>query len=524
MRSELTLNSWLPPTWLRFFLVILLVLGIFFRFYHLDQKVYWHDEVYTSIRSFGYTQQEVIQQAFDGRVIGVEDLQKYQRFNPDKSLSDTVYSLVQHPEHPPLYYLMVRFWMQVFGDSVKTPRGLSALFSLLTLPCMYWLCLELFNSSLVGWVAVALLAVSPFHVLYAQEAREYSFWTVTILLSSLSLLRAIRLKTRLSWGIYAVTLLLSFYTFLFSGFVAFGHGIYVAVTERFKVSKTVVAYFLASGAGLLAFAPWIFVIITNFSQFNEKTAWTKVQELPSYLVTRWGLHLSSVFIDFGLKLEHPFTYLVPPILLILLGYAIYFLCRHTSIYVWLFILTLIGVSAIALILPDLIWGGRRSISSRYFIPCYIGIQLAVAYLLTSHLLGTGVSKQKFWQGIMAVLISLGLVSCTISSQAYTWWNKVVGYYNPQMARIINQTPHPLVISNTSDVNTGDIISLSYLLDSETQLQLVVDPNIPNIPDRFRDVFLFYPSQTLQESLIKEYKATLKPVYTVDIVRLWKLIK
>jgi uncharacterized membrane protein len=311
---------------------------------------------------------------------------------------------------------------------------------------------------------------------------------------------------------------------LFSGFVAFGHGIYVVVTERFKFSRAVVAYLLASVAGLLAFAPWIFVIITNFSQFNEKTAWTKVQELPSYLVTRWGLHLSSVFIDFGLKLEHPFTYLVPPILLILLGYAIYFLCRYTSIYVWLFILTLIGVSAIALILPDLIWGGRRSISSRYFIPCYIGIQLAVAYLLTTHLLGTGVSKQKFWQGIMAVLISLGLVSCTISSQAYTWWNKVVGYYNPQMARIINQAPHPLVISNTSDVNTGDIISLSYLLDSETQLQLVVDPNIPNIPDRFRDVFLFYPSQTLQESLIKEYKATLKPVYTVDIVRLWKLIK
>ncbi|MBD0343956.1 MAG: hypothetical protein ICV63_03805, partial [Coleofasciculus sp. Co-bin14] len=115
MRSELRLNSWLPPTWLRFFLVILLVLGIFFRFYNLDRKVYWHDEVYTSIRSFGYTQEEVIQQVFDGRVIGIEDIQKYQRLNSEKSLSDTLYSLVQHPEHPPLYYLMVRFWMQLFG-------------------------------------------------------------------------------------------------------------------------------------------------------------------------------------------------------------------------------------------------------------------------------------------------------------------------------------------------------------------------------------------------------------------------
>lgn len=524
MRSELRLNSWLPPTWLRFFLVILLVLGLFFRFYNLDRKVYWHDEVYTSIRSLGYTQEEVVQQAFDGRVIGIEDLHKYQYFNPDKSLSDTLYSLVQHPEHPPLYYLMVRFWMQVFGDFVKTPRGLSALFSVLTLPCIYWLCLELFNSSLVGWIAVALLAVSPFHVLYAQEAREYSFWTVTILLSSLSLLRAIRLNTKLSWGIYAVTLVLSLYTFLFSGFVAIGHGIYVVVTERFKFSKTVLAYFLASSAGLLAFAPWIFVIIANFSQFNEKTAWTKVQELPSYLVTRWGLHLSSVFVDFGLRLEHPFTYLAPPVLLVLVGYAIYCLCRHTPLEVWLFVLTLTGVSAIALILPDLILGGRRSISSRYFIPCYIGIQLAVAYLLSTHLLASRFSKQKLWQGTMAVLLSLGIISCVISSQSYTWWNKVVGYYNPQIARLINQAPRPLVISNTSDVNTGDIISLSYLLDTKTRLQLVVDSNIPNISDEFRDVFLFYPSKTLQQSLTKEYKATLKPVYTVDIVRLWKLIK
>lgn len=45
---------------------------------------------------------------------------------------------------------------------------------------------------------MALIAVSPFHVLYAQEAREYSLWTVTILLSSAALLRAMRVKTKLS--------------------------------------------------------------------------------------------------------------------------------------------------------------------------------------------------------------------------------------------------------------------------------------------------------------------------------------
>mgnify|MGYP005840980493 CR=1 FL=1 len=522
MKSESLPKSWLPPTGLRFFLVVLLVVGIFFRFYNLERKIYWHDEVYTSIRSFGYTQEEVVQQVFDGRIIGIEDLQKYQRISPEKSLGDTINSLVKNPEHPPLYYLLVRFWMQLFGDFMRTPRGLSVLFSLLVFPCMYWLCLELFKSPLVGWVAVAFLAVSPFHALYAQEAREYSLWTITILLSSVALLRAMRLKTKFSWGIYGVTLALSLYTFLFSGFVAIGHGIYVVFREKLRLSKTIASYLVASGAGIIGFAPWVFVIITNFNELQGKTAWVNSQKDLSFLVKIWGLHVSAIFVDFCLDIDHPFTYLVPPVLLIGVGYAIYLLYRHTPQEVWLFVLTLIGVTAIALILPDLLLGGRRSVSSRYFVPCYIGIQLAVAYLFATQISVVSFSKQKVWQGLMAILISLGIASCAVSSQADTWWNKVVGHRNSQIARLINQAPRPLVISNTSDTNTGNVISLSYLLDSKTRFQLVVEPNIPKIPDEFSDVFLFHLSENLQEELKNKDNAKLEPTDLPGLIRFGKL--
>ncbi|HEY9658481.1 MAG TPA: hypothetical protein V6C65_08535, partial [Allocoleopsis sp.] len=36
--------------WLVYGMIGLLILGIFFRFYHLDQKVYWVDETHTSLR------------------------------------------------------------------------------------------------------------------------------------------------------------------------------------------------------------------------------------------------------------------------------------------------------------------------------------------------------------------------------------------------------------------------------------------------------------------------------------------
>jgi uncharacterized membrane protein len=89
----------------------------------------------------------------------------------------------------------------------------------------------------VGWIAVLLVASSPFHVLYAQEAREYSLWTVTILLSSALLLRSIRRKTKSSWATYALGLAVGLYTFPFTVFVMLGHGIYVACIERLRLTK-----------------------------------------------------------------------------------------------------------------------------------------------------------------------------------------------------------------------------------------------------------------------------------------------
>ncbi|NJM86381.1 MAG: hypothetical protein HC847_03350 [Hydrococcus sp. RU_2_2] len=46
-----------------------MVLGIFFRFANLDRKVYWLDETHTSLRIFGYTEKEFIQDIFSGKVV-----------------------------------------------------------------------------------------------------------------------------------------------------------------------------------------------------------------------------------------------------------------------------------------------------------------------------------------------------------------------------------------------------------------------------------------------------------------------
>ncbi len=526
MKRELTSTWALPPAWLRFLVIVLLILGVFFRFAHLERKIYWHDEVYTSFRIAGYTSTEIVSQVFNGKIINAKDLQKYQHPHPQKGFIDTIKSLeVDDPQHPPFYYLIARLWVQMFGYSVTIIRSLSACISLLVFPSIYWLCLELFGASLLGWMAIALVAISPFHVLYAQEAREYVLWTVMILLSSAALLQAIRLQTRLSWGIYAATLAVGFYTFLFTGLVAIGHGIYVVAIAGYRWSKTVTAYLLALLAGLVAFAPWLFVLMKNWLQFRATTGWIDTIKVPpDTLIKTWGLNLMNPFMDFDWSLDHPLTPLVSPIFLILVGYSIYVVCRQTKKRVWLFILTLIGTTAIPLMLPDLIVGGVRSASGRYLVPIFLGMQLAVAYLLATQITKPTRLKRKFWKMITVVLISVGVFSCTISFQAQTSRIKVVSYNLPKVATLINQTTSPILIGNNLGINLGNIFSLSYLLKPTVKLQLVVDPNIPNIPDKVSDVFLLSPSDHLKQGIEKKYQSKIKAVFGDEHLWLMKLEK
>lgn len=228
----------------RFFLGSVLVLGIFFRFTHLEDKVYWYDEAITSLRVSGYTEEEVAQHFSEKSVVSVTELQRYQHPDGTRTVIDVAASLAKEdPQHPPLYYGLLHFWFHSIGSSVALARLLPALLSLIAFPCTYWLCQELFVETgifadkLPIWLTIGLIAVSPFHVLYSQESREYSLWTGTTLLSTAALLWAIRLKTRTSWGIYTLTLVINLYTFLLAGLVAIAHGLYVMLIYGFRQRK-----------------------------------------------------------------------------------------------------------------------------------------------------------------------------------------------------------------------------------------------------------------------------------------------
>lgn len=95
--------------------------------------------------------------------------------------------LVQIDQHPPLYYLLLHVWMRL-GDDQAVVRGFSALCSTLTIPAIYLLGRRLADQKL-GLLAALILAVSPFHIHFAQEARMYALMALNASLAMVALAR-----------------------------------------------------------------------------------------------------------------------------------------------------------------------------------------------------------------------------------------------------------------------------------------------------------------------------------------------
>lgn len=126
---------------------------------------------------------------------------------------------------------------------------------------------------------------------------------------------------------------------------------------------------------------------------------------------------------------------------------------------------------------------------------------------------------------MSTLVSAGLLSCTIISQAQvTLKTGSSDYDNYRVARIVNQAKRPLLISSNYSLNTTRLLSLSYLLEPKVQLQVLIEPNIPQIADGYSDVFLYYPSETLLYGIDKKQNYKIEPVDNFHNTLLRRVLK
>jgi uncharacterized membrane protein len=498
-------------TGFRALVAFFLILGITLRFVHLDQKIYWLDEAFTSLHISGYSDAEVMLQAGDGKAMRNQDFLRYQAPSPVKGIGDTVQRIAQSaPELPPLYFVLARLWQQGFGPSITAIRSFSALLSILAFPCIYWLCWELWRSPLTGWVAVMLVAISPLHLETAQEARPYSLLIFIALASHAALLRARRIQTRSGWMLYSSLMAMGFYTHLLFGLVLLVHGLYMGFVEHWHWRSPLRAYLAASCVALGAFLPWVFLALKYLPRNQPALS----PEHPSgihlvgYWIKGWVRGLSLVFVDFNLNENNERIQLISfsIILLVLLTLIAYAGCRvwrSESNQTRFFWGLAIAVPALAIILINILTDSIQSTTARYWWPTYLGIQLLIARFFVTHAIAISPEfpGRKLWRTTFTGLLSMGILSCLVFSQSQFWWNKTGDRQIYQSAQIINAAQQPLVVSDAFFVG---IFPLSHLLKPDVTLQLSTEPNIPPISAQNKTVFLYRPSVALLQSAAQRH--------------------
>jgi mannosyltransferase len=89
------------------------------------------------------------------------------------SVPDMLNWIVRIDQHPPLYYLLLHYWIARNGETPYYARLFSVLFGAGTIPVIYLIGKRI-AGVVVGLAAAAFLALSLFNIYYAQETRMYT--------------------------------------------------------------------------------------------------------------------------------------------------------------------------------------------------------------------------------------------------------------------------------------------------------------------------------------------------------------
>jgi uncharacterized membrane protein len=451
--------------------------GVTARFVGLGTEFWYHDEATTSLRISGYGSGEV-QRGLSDRVSTVSAVLRYQVVGPH-GLRRTIESLAREdPQHPPLFYVLAREWAGTGADSIVSLRLLAALLGLLTLPAVYWLVRELFGRGPTAWVAVALTAVSPFEILFAQVAREYGLWAALTAAESAALLRASRRGSSLDWALYAALLAASFLTYPLAVGVAAGQAIFITI-ERVRGAIPKLLPFSASVlAASAVFAPWVYVMWTERGAFAAGTHWTTETASIGALAKAWLVEIGLPLVD-NAAIAHPFdtwTALLALTTFALVVSGLVYTVRFAPRRATFFLTSVLATTTLPLVGADLAVGGIRSTVPRFLVPALLLLEVPIAFLIAS-LARAELPLLKAGAASVAVFVLAGAVGSFVARVgAPVWWTHDDGAAaeNVAVLRLLDVGGRPALVTTSA----GNLLELAHYLHPAAAILLASGRRLP----------------------------------------------
>lgn len=223
--------------------------------------------------------------------------------------------------HPPLYYELLHFWSELFGNSVFALRSLSVVAGLGVVALGMIITKKIAGKN-TALLAGILLALSPFLVRYSQEARMYGVLGVFLLLAILGVIYIVENPNRwLGYVLYALAVTAGLYTHYFTALAVLAIWLYVLGLVRLKSkSKLILDYrwWLANVVSVLLFLPWIPNMVAQLTR-GQGLGWLPKASPQTFHDSVWQFF---TFTD-G-RLLTPVIYWFIPLLIII-----------AAVYVWL---------------------------------------------------------------------------------------------------------------------------------------------------------------------------------------------
>jgi uncharacterized membrane protein len=211
------LQSWVT-------LAVILIIGISLRLYHLDSYSIFFDEKSTMVVSQGIVLEGANQkEAFSTRKVTIPEFWKAPPFSlrpPDGLLFSFTYQETFYPRaftpaefwapktladyyeamtrsdigNGSFYYLLLHFWLDLFGLSDYSARMFSVVFSVFIIGLTYLFGKRFFSIN-TGLIAAGIVAIEPFFIAYSHQARNYSLTFFLTLLATYLFLQIIEIKS-----------------------------------------------------------------------------------------------------------------------------------------------------------------------------------------------------------------------------------------------------------------------------------------------------------------------------------------
>ena len=160
--------------------------------------------------------------------------------------------------HPPLFYMVLKWWIAVFSDSVFSMRMMSVVFSMLSLGFIYRISKDILKDDVKVFFVIMLYALSPINIHYAQEVRMFMMNTFLCLGSVYYFMNLLKSPDKRSRILFVLFTIFAIYTHYFAFLIIITEGLIVTYRQiRAKKDLTITKTFAPLFAIIiLAYIPW----------------------------------------------------------------------------------------------------------------------------------------------------------------------------------------------------------------------------------------------------------------------------